>query len=290
MAKLGKEDYQYLVKKVFNNNVILATKKANNKHEEVVLVGRGLGFSKSEGDIISKAEVEVEKEFVPADKEKKETYQQLVAEVDEEVIGLTEEIIAMVSSQIEEELDKHIHIALADHICFALKRIKDGAKITNPFLHEIKTLYNEEYKLAQKAAKIIKDRTNISIPEGEIGFITLHIHGARENRGMTKTVEYTSLIKSMVERVKEELDIEISYESLNYARLVTHLRFALERIEQDEVNKNPFLDDIKNNFKGSYQLAAKLTQLIEDKFEYQVPEDEIGYLAMHLQRLRKDLI
>ncbi|GAB6137825.1 glucose PTS transporter transcription antiterminator GlcT [Halanaerobaculum tunisiense] len=290
MTKLGEDNYKYRVRKIFNNNVILTDKEVNNnQQQEFVLVGKGLGFSKQPGDVIVADEVEIEKEFVPVHEEKQEIYQQLVDEVDKEVIGLTEEIIAMVSSKLEEELDNHIHLGLADHISFALKRIREGAGITNPFLPETKTLYSEEYQLAQQAAEMIEERTNLSIPEEEIGFISLHIYGARENRGMSETVKYTSLIGNMVKIVKKELDIEFSYESLSYARLVTHLRFALERIEQDEVNKNPLLDSIKENFTDCYQLASKLVKLIERELNYEIPEDEVGYLAMHLHRLKKDL-
>ncbi|GAB6098159.1 PRD domain-containing protein [Halanaerocella petrolearia] len=288
MTKLGDEKYQYQIKKIFNNNVVLAVRE-NDHEEEFVLIGKGLGFAKDKGDIISADEVEIEREFIPVEQEKEKAYQQLVDTVDEEIIGLTEEIIAMVSTELDEELNSHIHIGLADHIGSVLSRINEGIEIANPFLPETKTLYSKEYQLAKKAVKMIEDRLDISIPREEIGFITLHIHGARENRGMSKTIKYTTLIGKMVRLVEEELGLELSYQSLNYARLVTHLRFALERIEQDKINENPLLDNIRSDFTDSYQLAAKLVKLIEEKLDYKVPEDEIGYLAMHLQRLEKDL-
>jgi transcriptional antiterminator len=161
--------------------------------------------------------------------------------------------------------------------------------LTNPFLAETKTLYNEEYELAQEAVKMIEDRFSVSIPDSEAGFITLHIHGARENSGVSKTLKYTSLIQKMVSQIETKLGHELSYESLNYARLVNHLRFALERIEKNEVNDNPLLDNIKNNFPEECKIASGLAKMIEEKLGFDVPEDEIGYLAMHLQRLKRDL-
>ncbi len=278
---------EYIVKKVFNNNVVLA--RVENIRRELILVGKGLGFAKDQGDIINSNNVNIDKEFRPVSKGDNEKYQQLLEDVDEEIIGLTTEIIAMVTSKLGEELADHIHIALTDHIAFALKRLKEGMEITNPFLHETKTLYSMEYKLAQRAADMIEERSGIIIPESEIGFITLHIHGARTERGLSKTVKYTALFKEMVNIVEEELNIKLSYKSLNYARLITHLRFALERIEKGKTDQNPLLNTIRNDFKEAYKVANKLGEHIEEKLSFHVSEDEKGYLALHLQRLKKNV-
>jgi transcriptional antiterminator len=67
------------------------------------------------------------------------------------------------------------------------------------------------------------------------------------------------------------------------------LRFALERIETDASNPNPLLENIKENFSFSFEIAEKLAEIIEEKFNSKVPEAEKGYLALHLQRLKRDL-
>ena len=278
---------KYIIKKIFNNNVILA-EEASSK-SELIFIGKGIGFSRKSGSEIFKSELNIDKEFAPIDGEKRENYIQLLEEVDSNVIGITEEIIAMASEELNEELDQHIRIGLADHIAFSLKRIKDGIEVANPFLAETRTLYSEEYNVAEKAVKMIAKRFELEIPESEVGFITLHIHGARNERGISKTLKNTSLIKELVTKVETEIGKKLAYDSLNYARLVNHLRFALERIETEASNPNPLLENIKENFDFSFKLAEKLTKIIEDKFDCQVPESEKGYLALHLHRLKRDL-
>jgi transcriptional antiterminator len=278
---------KYIIKKIFNNNVILAEDISSER--ELIFIGKGIGFSRKNGDQITKSELKIDKEFAPIKGEKRENYIQLLEEVDSKIIGITEEIIAMASQELNEELDQHIRIGLADHIAFSIKRIKDGIEVANPFLAETRTLYNEEYNVAEKAVKMISDRFDLDIPESEVGFITLHIHGARNERGISKTLKNTSLIKKLVTKVETELGEDLAYESLNYARLVNHLRFALERIETGASNPNPLLENIKENFDFSFKLAEKLAIIIEGKFDYQVPESEKGYLALHLHRLKRDL-
>ena len=100
----------------------------------------------------------------------------------------------MVSKELEEPLNEHIHVALADHIGFTLERLQSGLEITNPFLEEIKALYPKEYKLASRAAIMIEEKFKVYIPQGEKGFIAMHIHSAMVNRELSKTVKNTSMI------------------------------------------------------------------------------------------------
>jgi len=277
---------KYFVKKVFNNNVILVEK--DEMGTELILIGRGIGFSKSSGDNFLKNELEIEKEFVPLQGEKRENYLQLLEEIDSQVISLSEEIISMINERFSEDLDPHIRIGLTDHIAFTIRRINEGMEVANPFLAETRTLYSREYNIAQIAVNMIEEEFEIEIPEGEVGFIALHIHGARKKRGVSKTLKNTSLIKDLVSRIEENLSRELDYDSLNYARLVNHLRFALERIEKAHNNENPLLENIKDNFKDSYQLAGELAEIINERLDYQVSEDEKGFMALHLQRLKKE--
>jgi transcriptional antiterminator len=277
---------KYRVKKIFNNNVILAEK--NTEEQELILIATGIGYSTNKGDVFNKDDFQIKKEFVPLKGDKRNNYFQLLEEVDSKIIQATEEIITMVNQELDEDINQYIRIGLTDHIAFTLKRIKEGLEIINPFLVETRTLYKREYQLAKKAVQILENRFEISIPEGEIGFIAFHIHGAINNSEVSKTVKNTSIIKNLVAKVEEELGAELEYDSLNYARLVNHLRFALERIESRKNNTNPLLDNIKKDFKETYEIAGKLAEIIESRFDYEVPEDEKGYLALHLHRLKRD--
>ncbi|SJZ94506.1 glucose PTS transporter transcription antiterminator GlcT [Selenihalanaerobacter shriftii] len=276
----------YRIEKILNNNVILAS---INSEEEIIVIGKGLGFNSSIGDVISADDSRINKTFIAIDEENKNKYQKLVETVDEEVIGVTEDIIVMASEKLDNELDEHIHIALADHIQFALKRLNEGLKISNPFQTEIQTLYTKEYSVAKEAAALIEKRLEIKLPIEEVSFITLHLHAARNNLGVSKTVKHTSLIKEMVDIIEQELAINLTKESLNYARLITHLRFGLRRIEEGEPNHNPILDKIKKDFISSYRLAEQLALMIKERLNLDVSDDEIGYIALHLQRLKKNV-
>ncbi|MGO4027288.1 PRD domain-containing protein, partial [Staphylococcus pseudintermedius] len=78
-------------------------------------------------------------------------------------------------------LSHHVHIALSDHLSFAVERIARGISIQNKLLNEIKSLYQPEYAIGVWALKHIKKRLDITMPIDEAGYIALHIHTAKLN-------------------------------------------------------------------------------------------------------------
>jgi transcriptional antiterminator len=271
----------YKIDKIFNNNVILVS----HEDKEKILLGRGIGFGKHPGDTIESSPM-VNKVFSLEDDGNSNKFKELITKVDEKTIGICEEIIYMLSRELKEELDEKIHISLIDHIAFTLYRLQQNDEIQNPFLVETETLYKNEFELAKKAVIMLEKETGISIPEGEVGFITLHIHSARNKGKLSNTIKYAYISSSIVEFIEDELNIEIDRRSLDYARFVTHIRFAIERIMNNSPIKNELLGAIKKQFKSSYKLSKKVANLIENELGIRVVDDEIGYIAMHIEKLK----
>ena len=142
--------------------------------------------------------------------------------------------------------------------------------------------------LAQKAAKILRDEINIMIPDGEIGLIALHIHSSRSLGNLNDTIKSTNLSSMVITCVEKQLDIEIARDTLNYARFVTHIKFAIKRILANSEVENDFISEIKSKYKVSYKIAQESAKILENYLDKEVSESEIAYLAMHIERFRRD--
>ena len=282
MGKLG-ERKEYIVNKALNNNVILAFDKT--KKEEVVLVGKGIGFGKKEGQVTVLSENEIEKSFLAFDESAKKEYYQLISQLDSKIIGVSEEIIAMAEKEFG-PLNSHIHIALTDHISFAIDRIKSGLEMSNPFIYEIKALYADEFRIGKRAEQMIKDETGVDISESEVGFIALHIHSARQSKKVGETIKDTKFLTDLVNIIEEELSVNIDNTGLTYSRLINHLRASISRMEERKHITNPLLDTIKEQFGESYGIATKLGKYIHKTKDVHVSDDELGYLALHIERIK----
>lgn len=272
----------YNVIKAFNNNVV----SVEFDGKESILFGKGIGFSKKKGDIIKKG-TKYEKIFFIEDEENIKNFNEMFNRNDNKFVGLCEELICQISNKLGEELSENIHIGLIDHISIALKRLANGESIENPFLVEIETLYSIEFELAKEMVVKLEEQTKILIPDGEIGLIALHIHSARNNGKLSNTIKYAYIGNSAIETVEDLMDIEINRKSLDYARFLTHLRFAIERILKDVKIENDFLDLIKIKYKKSYKVAKVVAIIIEEALNKKVTSDEIAYIAMHIQRFLK---
>ncbi|SHK83725.1 transcriptional antiterminator, BglG family [Clostridium cavendishii DSM 21758] len=271
----------YVVLKVFNNNIILA----NNNGKEKILFEKGIGFGKKVGEIIKKG-TEIDKIFTIENQFNVQNFNEIVSKNDEKFLALCEEIIYDISNKLGEDLSENIHIGLTEHISFAIKRLNNNEEIQNPFLIEIQTLYPQEFELAKEAAIKIKNSTGVLMPDGEVGFIALHIHSARNNGKLSNTIKYSYIGNKITEYVEKELNIVIDKTSLDYARFLTHMRFAIERIMKKSLIKNDLLNIIKESYPKSYLVAEKVAKILENELEVKVVEDEVAYIAMHIQRFR----
>lgn len=272
----------YVVEKVLNNNVLIAKRE----EKEVVLIGRGIGFGQKTGALIQADQVE--KMFVMENQQEQKQYRQLVKTVDEEMLKTIISIVEMIHDQAGTTLSEHIHVALTDHLLFAIQRLKNGMAIRNPFLVETKTLYAKQFEIAKNVAKLVKQKIGIELPDEEIGFITLHIHSAIGNRKPGEIASYTDLIVQLVEVIESQYHISIDKERIDYMRLIRHLRFTIERVMRGEKVAEPkrMKELLKMEYPQDYNLAWKLVKIMQQKLQKEVYEAEAIYLTLHLQRLK----
>lgn len=274
------------VVKSFNNNILLV--KENGK--EKILFQKGIGFGRRPGDLIEKGIV-VEKVFIIEDEDNQRNFNEILDRVDSKLIVLVEELIAEITDELGEELNENIHVGLTDHLFYAIRRLEDNEEIQNPFLVEIETLYGREFSMACRLANRIKEELGVEIPEGEKGFIALHIHSARNNGKLSNTIKYSFLSNSIIEHVENRLEIKIDRKSLDYARFLTHIRFAIERIITNSPIKNDLIDVIKVKYRLSYKIAQETKDIICKVLDINsVSEDEVAYLAMYIERFRVSIV
>lgn len=67
-----------------------------------------------------------------------------------------------------------------------------------------------------------------------------------------------------------------------------HLSAALQRMRFDMNIRNEFLDSIKNMYPLAFELAVIAGEIIEENFQFRTQENEIGFLAMHLEQHWKE--
>lgn len=179
--------------KVLNNNAAIIKEDGQEK----IVMGPGIAFQKGKNDTIPRNKVE--KIFTIH--EENEKFKQILETLPEEHIEAAEEIISYAEGQLSAPLSDHIHIALVDHLSFAIERVRKGFVIQNKLLNEIKALYKKEYEIGLWAIDLVKEKLKVELPDDEAGYIALHIHTAKmDAENMQKTLKYTNIIKELIEK------------------------------------------------------------------------------------------
>lgn len=271
---------EYEIKKVLSNNVILVKKES----KDFILVGKGIGFGKKKGHMLANPK-NLDEIFVSLEGVNSGEYESLLSKVDPHIIELTQKIVKMVSKEIEEDLNPNFHLGLIDHINFAIKRLKEGIEIVNPFLSETKLLYPKEYSLAKRAVEILQNELDIDIPKAEIGFITFHIYGAIHNKHKNDAFKNSKLINKIIQFVEKKFELTLDKNSFNYIRFITHLRGVIGRIKKGKTVSNVFLSQLKEDLSYEFKVAYDISKIIERDLNLKVPEDETGYITLHLYKL-----
>ena len=274
------------VEKILNNNVLIA------KHSslgEVVIIGKGVGFNRKTGESIDTNIVE--KLFVLKNEKDQADYIKLLPFVDNDMHEVIISSIDLIKDRANAPLNEHIHVALTDHLMFTFNRISSGMEIRNPFLVETKTLYPFEYGIAQEVVNLIANKTGVRLPEGEMGFIALHIHSSVMNRDLSEVNHDSQLVTRLINIIEEQLKIKIDKDSIDYTRLVRHLRYTIGRVKNGERVEEP--EKISSLFKEEYpvcyNLSWKLIKIMQQALFMPVLDAEAVYLTMHLQRLQKKI-
>jgi len=269
-----------MVKKTFNNNAVLVT----SEQMEYILIGKGIGFNKKKGSIIFESNL-IENVFILVDESNRKQYEHLLENVDEEIFRAVVEIVEIAEKELGEKLHTDIHFGLIDHINFSLNRIREGIEIVNPFLLETRMLYKREYVIAEKAVKILKERMNIEVPDSEIGFITFHIHGGRMGGKKGQSLQYVKAISKVIPYIEDKLELTLDENSFDSVRLVSHLRALIDRCTRKETIENLLLDKMKKDFPFEYKISENIALILNKNIGIVVPENEIGYIALHLYKL-----
>ncbi|MEK6453039.1 glucose PTS transporter transcription antiterminator GlcT [Caldifermentibacillus hisashii] len=272
----------FIVKKILNNNVLIAE---NEEFKEVVLIGKGIGFNKKRGDQLS--EEIAEKIFVLKDKEKQEQYKSLLPQMDAKTFDAIIDALNYIKNQTHTSLDEHTQVALTDHLMFSIYRTMKGISIKNPFLYETKSIYPKEFKIASEVVKIVNEAVKIQLPVDEIGFIALHIHSAIMHKNVLEINKDSQLISQLVNVIEEAFQAKIDKHSIDYIRLIRHLRFAIDRVhEGDELGEILKLTyTLQHEYPFCYNLSWKLIKIMQNSLKKPVGNAEAVYLTMHLQRI-----
>lgn len=93
-------------------------------------------------------------------------------------------------------------------------------------------------------------------------------------------IDHVKLADEVIKYIKVNYGKKLS--SSIYLTLTDHLHSAILRSQENIQVKNVMLWDIKRFYKDEYAIAEKIVQKINEKCDIELPDDEVGFIAMHI--------
>lgn len=267
------------IKKV-NNNVAICV---DSKNKELIAFGRGIGFPKMPYEIADLSIISMT--FYRIDNQ----FYELMEEIPEDIFEVTANIVNKAEQILDCNLNPNLIVTLADHINFAIVRLKKYKNMKMIFSYDIEQLYEKETLLGKYAVDFIQKKLNITLPESEITNIAMHFINAKEEVApKDKEISDEETISYCADLIENTFNIKINRDDFSYNRFSMHLRYYLKRIEdkkQFKDNNEELINSMKENYPDVYICALKISGIFKDKYNENISEDEILYLMIHINRI-----
>lgn len=272
----------YRVIKALNHNAVLAVQ--DNSTQEFLLIGKGIGFGKKVTERIEVTEGQECVVYSLKSVTSKGKAKELVGEINPKYLEIANSILNEAEHAFD-KIDRDILFPLADHIAFAANRIGKGEQISNPLTQDIKVLFYQEYKIAEIAKKLLWEVDQIEVDEDEIGFIALHIHSSICDEEVSSAMQIASAVRECITLIERDMGRRVDIQSISYNRLMNHIKYMAARAITGEELKLNMNDYMQVKFPISFRIARTVCNHLAKYLKICLPEVEIGYLAMHIERV-----
>lgn len=273
--------------RVFNNNVVLAR---DERRGEVILTGRGLGFQARPGQAVD--ESRVAKVFVPDVGRDADLFGTVVAAIAPEHLVLADRALQAARSADDAAPSSATVVALADHLGFALARLRQGIDLEYPLRAEVEHLYPDEYAAAGRIVAFVNEQVPDPLPASEAVAVALHLVNAGFATGdLSYTYRMTGLFTQLFDVLEQTVGRTVDRQSVNAARFITHLRYFFVRAHngrQLEDGSPKLGSAIRSAYPDAYHVATRLQTVLELRLGQPLSEDEVTYLTLHVARMVDD--
>ncbi|MEA4969742.1 MAG: PRD domain-containing protein [Candidatus Pelethousia sp.] len=172
--------------------------------------------------------------------------------------------------------------ALALHLYLLLLRVSQGAGIEE---QDGVCTYAAAGSLANILICALEAHFSIRIPNGERFYLSSVLQSSQGLSGISDREserQAARIAERMILRAQARTGVMIDPAAGFTEALQRHLVPTIARLSMGLDIRNPILEDVKAHYGELYDLAQECAKELVDELHTEVPDSEIGYLAVHL--------
>ena len=177
------------------------------------------------------------------------------------------------------------------HLSLSIKRLQSGLSIQNLDL-PLSTDSTLEYQVAKRIIARIESIIGFHFPKEEQMYLTLHLMSKSNLIQNNLDEELGGSLANLLAKIQQETGYPFWHDEQLKNGLIQHLKPMLVRLQQNIKLENPLIDEIKNQYGEVFRLVKHYFNQLPNLNNYDVNDDEWGYLALHflasLEKLKND--
>ena len=272
-----------MVLKKINNNAAICE---DNDHHQLIAFGKGIGFPKTPYEL--KDLSKIDRTFYNISNQ----YLSLINDIPEEIIQFTSRLMITIQNELPYETNPNLILTLADHISFAIERVKRKIYVQMPSVYEMEIRYPLEIKIARWVLKNVNKEFQMKLPKSEVQGIAMHLINARyiSSEDSVSEIEqkYEEILEKTTQIIEEKMGIQVRRDTFNFARFSSHIQFLLKRISEEKHIDSSNLQ-MYQSIREEYPDMAACVDMISDFFRkewmIELTEEEELYLILHINRV-----
>jgi transcriptional antiterminator/mannitol/fructose-specific phosphotransferase system IIA component (Ntr-type) len=146
---------------------------------------------------------------------------------------------------------------IAHHLKMSIYRYKYGIQIGNPLMADIRTSYPDLFDLTVKAARGIKKKLGLPIPDAEIAYITMHFGGFLRQRNIAVTsrillvcpngISTANMLKGEVESLHPNIEVVAIVPVEEIENYISNVDFIISTVDVNTsvpvIRVNPIISE-----------------------------------------------
>lgn len=203
----------------------------------------------------------------------------------EKLITISKNLLELVNTEISNTNDI-AYFSSFIHILLSLKRAKQGRFISLPAYLVQDIFSSNQFSIINKIREFL-DSIEINLPDDELAYIAIQLMGNKYIYKPDRTFELLGisleeLSSEVVLEAAKKLNIKIDCDEQLILGLSQHFNPALYRINMGIQVINPLIDQIKEYYGNLFKTVNYACKLVFSKYNITLPQDEIGYITMHI--------
>lgn len=207
--------------------------------------------------------------------------------LDQRIVDRVREILEDYQKGILDRLTCSSNRSLEIILALSIMRIKANHPVVNPYDLETLKGAREYGSVVENICSELSKTFDMVISAEEKDFITVFLLGSKHQYHSRETAliyddqKIKRIVYEMVDIYAPEIATELKCDDSLIDGLITHLEPTITRLLHNIPINNPLLDHIRENYSDYYRKAGEASHIITKHTGCDVPEEEIGYIAMH---------